>query len=387
MATVQTLDSGTSAPASNRDTMSAADIERLSSLGRLAIVMAHEIRNPLMMMRMSLRALRRAAPTPEQQEAIRDLQEEVERLTRLATDVLDFARPIHFDFAPADVNLICAASAEAVMAGEPGPPVRLALDPSLSVVVTDADRLRTVLVNLLTNARQAVAALAPEPPVPMPEGSIEIETKRLAGDRIGIVVRDRGIGISPADLPRVFEPYFTTKRAGTGVGLPIAKNIINGLDGKLAIRSEPGVGTEVSLDLPGRPVAALEPAVTPKSRPRVLVIEDDPSIRTLLATCLELEGFAVATASNGADGLDRIKAARPSLVLLDLMMPVMDGVQFRAAQLKDPEIASVPVVCISAIDDAEQRDGQLRAAAYITKPFDLDRIMAVVRARCQAQVE
>ena len=269
MATVQTLDSGTSAPASNRDTMSAADIERLSSLGRLAIVMAHEIRNPLMMMRMSLRALRRAAPTPEQQEAIRDLQEEVERLTRLATDVLDFARPIHFDFAPADVNLICAASAEAVMAGEPGPPVRLALDPSLSVVVTDADRLRTVLVNLLTNARQAVAALAPEPPVPMPEGSIEIETKRLAGDRIGIVVRDRGIGISPADLPRVFEPYFTTKRAGTGVGLPIAKNIITGLDGKLAIRSEPGVGTEVSLDLRDDGGAQMEAGIRESRLPDV----------------------------------------------------------------------------------------------------------------------
>jgi DNA-binding response OmpR family regulator len=78
---------------------------------------------------------------------------------------------------------------------------------------------------------------------------------------------------------------------------------------------------------------------------------------------------------------------RPSLVLLDLMMPVMDGVQFRAAQLRDPQIAQVPVVCISAIDDAEQRDGQLRAAAYITKPFDMDQITAVVRAQCRARPE
>jgi signal transduction histidine kinase len=102
-----------------------------------------------------------------------------------------------------------------VTAGEPDPPIHLALDPSLSTVLTDADRLRTVLVNLLMNAREAVSALATQtPPVRMPEVPIEIQTRRLAGDRIGIVVRDRGIGISAPDLQRVFEPEANRAIAG-----------------------------------------------------------------------------------------------------------------------------------------------------------------------------
>lgn len=102
----------------------------------------------------------------------------------------------------------------------------------------------------------------------------------------------------------------------------------------------------------------------------------------MLTAYLQLEGFSVTTAGNGAEGLERMRQARPCLVLLDLMMPVMDGEQFRKAQLEEPELAEVPIVCISAIYDARQRAERLRAAGCINKPFDMDEVISVVRERC-----
>ena len=367
--------------------------QRLMALGRASTVMAHEIRNPLMIMRMSLRALRSEVTAPRQREAVRDLDEQVERLSHLVTDVLDFARPMRFVHAPIDLNALCARSVAAVTAGEPDPPVHPAFDTSLPPVLTDGERLRSVLVNLLTNARQAVnARTGPGSTVPGCPGSpVEIRTRCLPGGRVEIVVLDCGVGISPKDLERVFEPYFTTKRTGLGVGLALVKCIVNGLEGAISIRSELGVGTEVRVDLPLRPSARVQSdagtGVGGAFAPRVLVIEDDASTRKLLATCLEMEGFAVATASNGAEGLERLRELHPALVLLDLMMPVMDGEHFRSAQLADPGIAHVPVVCITGVDPAEHRLGQLHAAGYITKPFDMDQIVAVVREQCTAALQ
>jgi CheY-like chemotaxis protein len=114
----------------------------------------------------------------------------------------------------------------------------------------------------------------------------------------------------------------------------------------------------------------------------VLVVEDDSATRQLLATCLQLEGFAVATAANGAEGLEKMRRRRPCLVLLDLMMPVMNGEQFRSAQLDDPALAKVPVVCISAVYNARERADRLHAVACIGKPFDVMQIVDVVREQC-----
>ncbi len=114
----------------------------------------------------------------------------------------------------------------------------------------------------------------------------------------------------------------------------------------------------------------------------VLVIEDDTATRDLLATYLQLEGFAVDTAANGAEGLQHMRRERPCVVLLDLMMPVMNGEQFRAAQLEEPALAEVPVVCISAVYDAERRARLMHARACIGKPLDMDRVVDVVRSQC-----
>lgn len=236
----------------------AAQKDRLSSLGRLSTVIAHEIRNPLMIIRASLASLSRGqVSASELREAVSDIDEETVRLNRVVTEVLDFARPIRFELEDTDLNALCRDSAEAAWTGDPGSAVAFDLDPALPPVVTDAERLRTALVNILTNARHAVLAASRADTgtdgrsrVVVVDGPGVLVHTRYADRRVTISIRDRGIGIEPEHMPHIFDPYFTTRRAGTGLGLPIAKNIIEGLGGVLAVTSLPGEGTEIRIDLP-----------------------------------------------------------------------------------------------------------------------------------------
>jgi two-component system sensor histidine kinase HydH len=228
----------------------AAQRERLSALGRLSTVVAHEVRNPLMIIKASLRVLRQAATGPaESREAVADIDEEVRRLDRVVNEVLDFARPIRCEIGPTDLNALCRNAAEASLTGGSVPGISLHLDPGLPGVMTDGERVRTALINILSNAREAVAARAGE--AAGPAGSPDVElTTLVANGGVAIVVADRGIGIAAADLPHVFDPYFTTRRTGTGLGLAIAKNIVDALGGAITVRSRPAEGTEVRIDLP-----------------------------------------------------------------------------------------------------------------------------------------
>jgi signal transduction histidine kinase len=215
--------------------------ERLSSLGRLSTVIAHEVRNPLMIIKAALHTLRRSTATPDElREATADIDGEVGRLNRVVNDVLDFARPITFDYAPIDINALCRESATAAQA-TPGAPVAVETDQAAGEVVTDGERLRAALVNVILNARHAVEG--------QPIQRVRLTTHR-DGDTVMITVGDTGSGIDRADLPRIFDPYFTTKRGGTGLGLPITRNIVEGLGGTIAAASEPGRGTEIRITLP-----------------------------------------------------------------------------------------------------------------------------------------
>jgi signal transduction histidine kinase len=228
--------------------------DRLSALGRLSTVIAHEVRNPLMIIKGSLHALRQKDLTEmRMREAVADINEEVERLNRIVNEVLDFARPIRFEIAPADLNALCRESATASHASAPGASVSLDLDAAAPTVATDAGRLRIALVNMLVNARHAVNGSADHAPTPEGSGPQVTLRTRANGDRVTIVIADRGAGIEPAHLAHVFDPYFTTKRGGTGLGLAIAKNIVEGLGGTIGIDSAPGVGTEIRINLPYSP--------------------------------------------------------------------------------------------------------------------------------------
>ena len=220
-----------------------AQRERLLALGRLSTVIAHEIRNPLMIIKATLQPLRAPSAPADVRDAVADIDEQVERLNRIVHDVLDFARPLRFDLAPADLGALCREAAAAAAPGGPAPPVRVDAEPMQ--IVTDGERLRAALINVLANARQAAAARPDATGEP-----VELTVRRTANGRVRVVVRDRGMGISAEHLPHVFEPYFTTRRTGTGLGLPIARNIIEGLGGSVAVRAaDPGTIVEIELPL------------------------------------------------------------------------------------------------------------------------------------------
>ena len=227
----------------------AAQRERLSSLGRLSTVIAHEVRNPLMIIKGALRTLARdAATAADVRDAAKDIDEEIERLNSLVTDVLDVARPIRFEPAPTDINAVCRAAVQAAGAGQTHGPIALDLAPALADVHTDGERLRTVLINLVTNAQNAIDG--------RPNPRVVVITQQLADRRVAITVRDNGRGIAEDDLPRIFDPYFTTRRAGTGLGLAIAKNIIDAMGGSIGVTTRQGVGTDFRIELSDAPARA-----------------------------------------------------------------------------------------------------------------------------------
>jgi CheY-like chemotaxis protein len=113
----------------------------------------------------------------------------------------------------------------------------------------------------------------------------------------------------------------------------------------------------------------------------VLIVEDDEDLRDMMAQMLSIEGFQTAAVSNGREALDYLyRTAKPNVILLDLMMPVMDGWEFRRRQQADPELAPVPVIVLSALDPA--RAGTVDASAFLKKPLDFDRLLELVRSHC-----
>ena len=235
--------------------------ERLSALGRLSTVIAHEVRNPLMIIKSSLAALgREGATAADAREVAHEIEEEVARLNRLVDGVLDFARPLRLEYSPNDLGRLCREAAAAVTGS--GPAMRVSVEDRPPVTaITDGERLRAVLLNVLGNAKEAAAQRNASGAMSgTGEADVTVGVASMGEGRAAIVVSDRGPGIPEADLPSVFEPYFTTKRTGTGLGLAIARNIVDALGGTIAVTSVVGEGTVVRIEIPTTgPLAAARP--------------------------------------------------------------------------------------------------------------------------------
>lgn len=115
----------------------------------------------------------------------------------------------------------------------------------------------------------------------------------------------------------------------------------------------------------------------------VMIVEDDEDLREALVPVLQYEGYSVASAANGREAIDRLRRGeKPCVILLDLMMPVMDGSQFRSAQLEDPALASIPVIIVSADGSVRQKAAALGVVGYVRKPIDLDVLLDMIKQHC-----
>jgi two-component system, LuxR family, sensor kinase FixL len=203
--------------------------ERLATLGQLAGGVSHELRNPLGVIKNSVYYLKMVLPEEEGlRKHLAILEREVATATRIISGMLDFARTTPPTRAATDINRLVRDGLERLMAPDS---VRIERDlaEGLPPLMVDADQVRLVLDNLLSNAMQA-----------MPDGGVLTVRTRSVGGRVEISVEDTGVGIAPEHLERIFEPLFTTKSKGIGLGLSLAKRLAEANDG--TIRAESGVG-------------------------------------------------------------------------------------------------------------------------------------------------
>ncbi len=217
--------------------------ERLAVIGELSARMAHEIRNPLATIGGFARAIARGTRPDRIEANARVIVEEVERLEKLLADTLNFTRPTSLDLKPTDLNDLAETVFGLLKGALDRGRVTLEkrLEPDLPSVVADAAQVKQVLLNLAQNACQA-----------MPDGgTLRVSTRRMNGG-VEVVVEDTGTGISPEDLRNIFNPFFTTKTSGTGLGLAISRKIVSDHAGDIAVASQPGVGTTVTVRLPIR---------------------------------------------------------------------------------------------------------------------------------------
>jgi CheY-like chemotaxis protein len=205
-------------------------------------------------------------------------------------------------------------------------------------------------------------------------------------------VRDTGRGIAASELPHIFERFWRAKdhtKTGTGLGLHIAKGIVEAHGGQLWVESQLGRGSTFFFTLPLAPAArgdrapdASEPEAGRSAlRDRfVLVIDDHAEARQAMVELLEARGCRVAQAANGREALRLVDSwrSRPSLILLDLRMPVMNGWEFLAALKQDPTLASIPIVLLSSAPHLQFEADLLGAAGYVRKPVQVEQLFQTV---------
>ena len=315
---------------------------------------------------------------------------EGERLTKLIDDVLDLAKieagklEWHMEtVAMADV-IDRATAATSSLFHHKGLALVRDVAADLPPVVGDADRLLQVVINLISNAVKFTAA-----------GSVTCRA-RLQDDGIAVSVVDTGLGISPSDQPKVFEKFkqvgdtLTDKPKGTGLGLPICREIVEHHGGHIWVESEPGKGSTFSFVVPIKldPAHAKSPVslevlvrqlreqvvvTTPRvadQRPVVLAVDDDPHIRALLAQEFTEAGYRLRLAVNGREALAEVRRERPDLVILDVMMPEINGFDVAAVLKNDPQTMDIPIIILSIVAD-RTRGFRLGVDRYLSKPIDM----------------
>lgn len=224
--------------------------ERLYALGQLSAGLAHEIRNPLASIAGAAGVLHRGRSSESgRAECLEIIQKECQRLNRLLTSFLDFARPRAVNFETVRMELVFDSVLGLAEHAVDSAPITLkrSVEPDLALV-SDPEQLKQVLLNLVINAIQA-----------MPNGGAVIMSAAAEAENAIIQVRDQGCGVSENEMKHLYDPFFTTKETGTGLGLPVAHQIVAQLGGSLTARNNPEGGMTFSVQLPLCPGATREP--------------------------------------------------------------------------------------------------------------------------------
>jgi PAS domain S-box-containing protein len=361
-----------------------AQLDRLTSLGRLSAQIAHEFNNVLMGIQPVAEAIRRRAGGDAALMRFTDvITASLKRGKRLTTDVLRFGRPAQVVLGSVDVRALFRQTADEVRPLLGSRTQLEVVSPDRLFVHGDGSQLAQVLVNLALNARDAMEAAG---------GTLTLEARPAVEGEIAnaerfvrISVRDTGTGIAGDDLPYIFEPLFTTKNRGTGLGLSVAFQVVAAHGGDIAVESEPGQGTVFHLLIPAGSVPAeeLEEEAQPATGElagslRVLIVDDDNSVATGLRWSIEAAGMEACVVGTGGEVAPVMKAWDPDVVVLDLSLPDEDGrmVYQRIAGQYD-----VPVVFSSGhVSDADLSELlEMPRTRFLMKPYETNALVSAIR--------
>jgi signal transduction histidine kinase/DNA-binding response OmpR family regulator len=348
--------------------------------------MSHELRTPMnAIIGYTEMLLEDAADRPELADATQDLERirgAATHLLSLINDVLDLSKieagrmQLHLeDFAIEDLVRDVAATVQPLIARN-GNTLVLEGTADAGALHADLTRVRQSLFNLLSNAAKFTD-----------RGTITLRVGS-SGERVRFAVQDTGIGMTPEQAGRVFEEFAqadasTTKRyGGTGLGLPISRRFCRMMGGDITLETAPGAGSTFTIELPrivnpGAGTGPVHAVGAPNGEDAggelVLVIDDDAAMLDLLGRLLSREGYRVAAAATGEEGLELARRLRPSAITLDVLMPQVDGWAVLAALKADPVTSPIPVIMLTMLDDAEMAYA-LGAAEFLTKPVDRRRL-------------
>jgi signal transduction histidine kinase/CheY-like chemotaxis protein len=317
---------------------------------------------------------------------------EGERLTNLINDVLDLAKiesgRMEWHMKPVFLQDVInrAIASTSSLFDEKGLTLKKNISSDLPLVSADEDKLIQVVINLLSNAVKFTD-----------KGKVSIEAYQDNG-QIMVEVQDTGIGIAEEDKHKVFERFrqagdtLTDKPKGTGLGLPICREIIEHHGGIIWMKSELGVGSTFFFSIPtmgesgGEQPIQLERILNSlkkqikhsslsdvKKEPTILVVDDDTPIRSLLRQELGEAGYEVQEASNGKAALDMVRMSKPDLIILDVMMPEINGFDVAAVLKNDPATMDIPIIILSIVQDKE-RGLKIGVDRYLTKPINTEQL-------------
>jgi len=363
--------------------------------------MSHELRTPLNaiigvteMLHEDARDLKREYELEPLERVLRAAK----HLLALINGILDLSKieagkmDIHIDsfaIAPLIEDVVQTIG---MMAAKNGNEVVVNCAADIGTMRSDQTRIRQTLLNLASNANKFTE-----------RGTVTIGAKRVIEEGrewVTIAVTDTGIGLTPEQMGKLFQDFVqadtstTRKYGGTGLGLAISRRFCQMMGGDIMIASEPGRGSTFTIRLPTevgiaqlaaavRDAAGPRPRVPPSAGSMILVVDDDQSVLDLTERFLTREGFSVLTASGGQEGLRLAREFHPAAITLDVMMPDLDGWTVLAAIKGDPELADIPVILMTIVDE-KNRGYSLGATDYMVKPVDRERLSGVLRNICGA---
>jgi signal transduction histidine kinase/ActR/RegA family two-component response regulator len=368
---------------------------------RFLAAISHELRTPLnaiLGMTQGLQEGHFGLILTQQLNSLQTIERSGRQLLELINDLLDLARieagKIELKYQPISVSLLCRSSLEVIRAAAAKKNIRLELkmQPNLPDLMVDKHRIEQVLTELLNNAVKFT-------PI---GGRVILDISLLSPHSIRIATIDSGIGIAPENISKLFQNFSQIDNSlnrsyeGTGIGLALVKQIVECHGGKIGLTSQLGVGSCFTIDLPAtkltqinieRDSFMLAPEISIPVPVKILVVEADRANIETMTAYLEGRGYQVLVAESGQKAISMLASHRPDLILMNIQMRIMDGLEATRQVRQLPRCAVIPIIALvtSSSPDDCQKCLDAGANSYISKPINFGQLIVTIKTLLQSR--